>query len=134
MERLYRAIFGGDGDYKLRLCAAYTGDMDGGLKAMKHYNFPPESNAYLTNPHIQQFGCIGNYALRFQEYMTNRDYVGAIDQATLSCRNLNFHDSTVMATFASQLSHSPVACIEKSDGTLITPIETIKELEGYSSP
>jgi hypothetical protein len=125
MEKLYRAIFG-EGKYKLRLCAAYNADMKGGLKAMKHYTFPPESKTYLENPHIQQFGCIGGYAARFQEYMRKKDYVGAIDQAVVSAKNLNFYDSAVIGTFASQLSGTSTTCIEKPDGTLITPFDAIQ--------
>jgi hypothetical protein len=80
MEKLYRAIFS-ECRYKLRLCAAYNADMKTGLKAKQHYSFPPASDTYLHNPHIQQFGCIGTYAGRFQEYMRKKDYVGAIDQS-----------------------------------------------------
>ena len=134
MELLYRAIFG-DNVYKLRLCAAYSADINGGLKAKEHYHFPPESDTYLPNPHIQIHGCIGTYAMKFQEYMRKRDYVGAIDQATVSCRNLNFHDSGVISKFMGQLSYnSSVKCIEKSDSTLITPLEAIKELERSNAP
>ena len=132
MERLYRDIFGGN-KYRLRLCAAYTADMRTGLKAVVHYTFPPESKTYLPNPHIQQYGCIGSYAGRFQEYMQKRDYVGAIDQAVVSARNLNFYDSTVISAFAAALSCTNIKCIEKSDGTLITPLEAITETEGGES-
>jgi hypothetical protein len=136
MEKLYRAIFS-ECRYKLRLCAAYNADMKTGLKAKQHYSFPPASDTYLHNPHIQQFGCIGTYAGRFQEYMRKKDYVGAIDQATISCKNLNFYDSAVIGTFACQLSHTSTTCIEKPDGTLITPYNAIQELEkerGESCP
>ena len=129
MEMLYRAIFG-ENKYKLRICAAYRADMRVGLRACKDYSFPLESQTYLTNPHIQQFGCIGTYAGRFQEYMQRKDYVGAIDQAVVSARNLNFYDSSVIPTFARDLSHTSIKCIEKSDGTLLTPREAIAELEG----
>jgi hypothetical protein len=128
MEKLYRAIFD-DCRFKLRICAAYTADMRTGLKPKQYYTFPPESSTYLPNPHIHQYGCIGSYSMRFQEYMKNRDYVGAIDQAVVSARNLNFFDAPVMTTFANQLFHSDVTCIEKQDGILITPKEAIKELE-----
>jgi hypothetical protein len=128
MEKLYKAIFA-DGKYKLRICAAYTADMKTGLKAAKMYMFPPESSSYLPNPHIQSHGCIGSYAMRFQEYMRKRDYVGAIDQAVVSARNLNFHDSTVMSRFANELSNSSKSCIETQDGTLLTPFEVVLELE-----
>jgi len=62
--------------------------------------------------------------------MQKKDYVGAIDQAVVSARNLNFYDSTVMSFFAHDLSCTIKKCIEKSDGTLLTPLEAIKELEG----
>lgn len=127
MEQLYRAIFS-DGRYRLRMCAAYTADMRNGLKAFSNYDFPAESRTYLPNPHIQHYGCIGSYAGRFQEYMRHKDYVGAIDQAVVSARNLNFYDSTVMRTFAQDLSRSDIRCIERADGTLLTPMEAIKEL------
>jgi hypothetical protein len=134
MKALYKAIFGDSPQYKLRICASYTADVKSGLKANDHYDFPPESITYMPNPHIQNHGCIGDYALKFQAYMKKHDYVGAIDQAVVSARNLNFHDSIVISNFVSELSDSPVACIEKADGTLLTPHEAIKELEGYSSP
>jgi hypothetical protein len=128
MEKLYRAIFN-EGIYKLRICAAYRADMRTGLKACQHYVFPNESRTYLPNPHIQSYACIGTYAGRFNEYMQRKDYVGAIDQAIVSARNLNFYDSTVMSAFTNTFSNATISCIEKPDGTLLTPIEAIGEIE-----
>jgi len=128
MEKLYRAIFE-DCCYKLRICAAFKADIRNGLVGLQNHNFPTESIAYFPNPHIQHFGCIGDYAGRFMEYMQRRDYVGAIDQATVSARNLNFYDSMVIGMFAKELSHTPIKCVEKHDGTLMTPKEAIAELE-----
>jgi hypothetical protein len=128
MENLYRAIFN-DGKYKLRICAAYRADLRTGLKPLQKYIFPSESRTYFHNPHIQDFGCIGTYAGRFQEYLNKKDYVGAIDQAVVSARNLNFYDSTVMSTFAKELSGSLVSCIEKRNGDLLTPWEAVIELD-----
>jgi len=129
MEKLYRAIFS-EGRYKLRICAAYTADMRTGLRAFQNYAFPAESSTYFPNPHIQQFGCIGTYAGRFQEYMNRKDYVGAIDQAVVSARNLNFYDSSVMSGFAKDFSRTSTRCLEKPDGKLLTPQEAVSELEG----
>jgi hypothetical protein len=129
MEKLYRTIFG-EGQYKLRICAAYTADMRTGLVGRRGYIFPAESRMYLPNPHIQQYGCIGTYAGRFQEYMQRKDYVGAIDQAVVSARNLNFYDSAAMGTLSETLSGAATQCIETPDGTLLTPLEAILKLEG----
>ena len=128
MERFYRAVFN-SGVFKLRICAAYKADMRNSITPFKGYIFPPESQTYLPNPHIQHHGCVGGYLLRFVEYMQNHDYVGAIDQAAVSARNLNFHDSTVMSTFANTLVHTPIKCIEDVKGNLMTPSEAIKKLE-----
>ena len=125
MERLYRAIFS-SGVYKLRVCAAYRADMKNSISPLMDYIFPPESNNYLPNPHIQQYGCIGGYAARFVEYMHNRDYVGAIDQAAVSARNLNFHDAAVMARLAHTLPRTNIKCIEDNAGNIMTPREAIK--------
>jgi hypothetical protein len=128
MELLYRSIFA-TGELKLRVCAAYRADMKNSLTPIKCYLFPPESRSYLPNPHIQHYGCIGSYAGRFAEYMFKRDYVGAIDQAAVSARSLNFHDSTVMGSLAYDLSHTVIKCIEDEDGNLMTPREAIIKLE-----
>ena len=62
--------------------------------------------------------------------MHRKDYVGAIDQSVVSARNLNFYDSAAIGAFARDLSGSTLKCIEKADGTLLTPREAINELEG----
>jgi hypothetical protein len=127
-ERLYRALFGSR-KLKLRMCAAFRADMQTGLKAVQHYTFPAESSTYFPNPHIQNHGCTGTYAARFQEYMNKQDYAGAIEQASVSARNLNFYDSAVIGNLAGTLFNSTIKCIEKPDGTLLTPSEAIYELE-----
>jgi hypothetical protein len=103
--------------------------MKNSLTPIRGYTFPPESRDYLPNPHIQRFNCIGGYSGRFAEYMHRHDYVGAIDQAVMSARNLNFHDSTVMESLAYELSHTAIKCVEDKDGTLMTPRQAIKRME-----
>jgi len=132
MELLYRAIFDG-GIYKLRICAAYRVNMQSSIVALTNYIFPPESKDYLPNPHIQRHGCIGSYAARFKEFMKDRDYVGAIDQAVVSARNLNFFDSTVMSAFASNLSQTTIKCIEDRHGNTMTPKAAIAGLTAMNT-
>ena len=130
MEILYRALFEDNDNYKLRMCAAFKADMQSNLRGVQHYPFSFESQNYLPNPHIYNYGCIGDYAGKFQEYLKNNDYVGAIEQAVLSTRNLNFYDSSVIPAFATILSSTTIQCIEKLDGTLLTPKQVIDEIEG----
>ena len=113
MEMLYKAVFR-EGWYKLRICAAYTANMRTELYPFRDYVFPPESHTHFPNPHVQSFGCIGTYAGRFQEYMHKRDYVGAIDQAIVSARNLNFYDSTVISAFARDFSRTSIKLLGKT--------------------
>jgi hypothetical protein len=129
MKKLWLALFG-DCVYKLRMCCAFVADMKSGLRGLANYRFPSESDTYLPNPHIQFYGCTGTYSARFAEYMKKHDYVGAIDQAVVSGRNINFYDSAVISLFVKNLSASNTKCIEKADGTLLTPKEAINELEG----
>jgi hypothetical protein len=128
LERFYRAVFF-DRTLKLRICAAYKANMRNSITPIKAYIFPPESGSYIPNPHIQNAGCIGGYYSRFMEYMQKRDYVGAIDQAAVSARNLNFHDSGVIAKFINALLKTTIQCIEDADGNLLTPRMAIEKLE-----
>ena len=128
LEKLYRAIFS-EYRYKLRLCAAFSADVVNGLKALRNHTFTKESLTFLPNPHIQQFGCVGGYAGQFQEYIQRHDYVGAIDQAVVSTRNLNFYDSAVMTSFAKTLSTTALECLERADKTLVSPLAAIKEMK-----
>jgi hypothetical protein len=129
MERFYRTIFI-DRTLKLRICAAYKADMRNHITPLTDYIFPPESSTYIPNQHIQGSGCIGGYVQRFVEYMANRDYVGAIDQAAVSARNLNFHDSGVIAKLVTNLLNTTATCIEDLDGKLMTPMDVIDRLAG----
>ena len=132
LERFYRTIFN-EGKYKLRLCAGFSADIQNGITPISGYAFPAESKTYLPNLHIQQHGCIGGYAGRFAEYLQRKDYVGAIDQAVVSTRNLNFTDSVVMGKLAQKLLGASIKCIEKPDGTLLSPLQAINEMEGVQS-
>jgi hypothetical protein len=128
MERFYRAVFLGR-THRLRVCAAYKADMRNSITPLRDYTFPPESQNYIPNSHIQRHGCIGGYAARFMEYMHRRDYVGAIDQATMSARNLNFHDIGVITHFVQTLTRTTLRCVEDAAGNLTTPREAIVKLE-----
>lgn len=132
MEKLYRAVFN-DRLYSLCICAAFTLDLKNGVAPRQDYTFPPECKDYLPNPHIQEYGCMGGYSHRIAEYLYNKDYVGAIEQTSVSARNLNFHDSAVMEKFSYSLSCTHVKCIEDADGNHMSPRAAISRMKGGAS-
>jgi hypothetical protein len=126
LEKLYRALFETE-TLKLRVWAAYTVGLVGSVVPYSGYAYTDATR--IPNPHIQKYGCIGGYETLITECLRRRDYVGALEQTSVSARNINFHDSTVMEDFSRQLISTTITCIEFRDGSLLTPIEAIKRLE-----
>lgn len=138
MEKLMNAIFI-DQILKIRFCAAYEFDLNGGVRAIQGYNFGHEFFDYTPNTHINQYRCLGTYDRAINNLLAKRDYIGAIEQCTASCKSLNFGDSTVMKTFISTVyglpdySHINNRCIELPDGRIVKPLDAVKWLEESES-
>lgn len=65
---------------------------------------------YYAHPHINEYGCFGNHDREIQKWIDNLDYIGAIEQISAACQNLNFTDSIVLSTFTETIkdySHIP---------------------------
>lgn len=131
MELFLRAVFI-DEKLRIKVCAAYSFDLNGNVNAQSGYNYTPECRDCTPNPHIDGFSCIGNYSRAINELLKNRDYIGAIEQCAASCRSLNFGDSIVLAEFARRLygiserrSNANVRCVELPDGRIVNPVEAI---------
>lgn len=131
MQKLLQAIFV-DQTIRIRFCAAYSFDMNGEVKAQYMHNFGPEFRGYYPNPHIDRYECMGNYKRVINEALSKRDYVTALEQCIASAKSLNFHDSTVMGTFAEQFTSnggSSYKALELPDGQVVSPKDAIKWME-----
>ena len=125
VEMLLRAIFI-DQTIKLRICAAYSMDL-------KRYVLNPltafmftDYNKMMANPHINRYGCIGNFDQVFEEAMIRGDYVYGIEQCIVSAKSLSLADSIVMREFMSSLYgysnteyiNDAIHCLETPDGIM----------------
>lgn len=137
MRRLMTAIFI-DQILKIKFCATYRLEICGGVAALGERHFGIECRDCIPNPHIDRYRCLGNYHIAINELLERNDYINAIEQCVASCKSLNFHDSTVMCEFMSQLyglsdyqSNINIRCIELPDGSVTTPIDAIKWLKSH---
>ena len=133
MKKLVTAIFL-DETIRVRVCAAYEFRLDGNVRARDGYSYGTEYRDCTPNTHIDRFHCLGSYETQINKLLTNRDYIGAIEQCVASCKSLNFGDSTVMSEFMSRLYEISdykvnIRCIELPDGRVVTPKEAVEYLK-----
>lgn len=129
-RRLMTAVFV-DGVIKLRVCAAYTFEIDNNISvtAQSSKRYPAEYSTYLPNPHIQGYSCMGNYRQIINDLLIAGDYVGAVSQCEASCRSLNWGDWTVMCNFMTSVYTSDRQFYELPDGRCVNQIDAVKWLK-----
>ena len=137
MKKLVRAVFIDD-KIRLRICAAYSFDVNGNITPQSYHDFGEASTSYLANPHINRYQCMGNYSTPINRLIRDRNYVAAIEQTVASAKSLNWGDSTVMREFFRAVVGISDCCtnnraFELPDGTVATPIEAIRWLESQEN-
>ena len=125
MKALMNEIFVSDTPrMKIRTCAAYRLDIHGGVDGLSDYRFDVSDRDRLPNPHINRYSCLGNYVRVIRTRLSERDYIGAIEQCVASCASLNFGDSTVMEHFMRSMWESMNGngrkFIELQDGSVLS--------------
>ena len=126
VKRLITAIFI-DETIRVRTCAAYRFDINGGYHAIASYDFGEDSRTRIPNPHIYYHSCTGNYETPMYECMMARDYIGYIEQTIASAQSLNFGDGIVINEFFHDLFDGVGGkCIELPDGTLMDINDALK--------
>lgn len=130
MKRLMHAIFT-DRTLKLRFCAAYTLNAEGGsVSGLSHFaHYGAESKNRMPNPHIEYYACIGNHVLAITEALKTNNYIGALEQCIASAKSLNFADSTVMEAFMKDMYKSCGKFIELPNGEAVSPAEAVAWLD-----
>ena len=134
MKNLLREIFV-NGNFKMRVCATYKFSIhDMRVSALRGINYGYEFSDCTPNPHLDRYSCLGNNEQAINDFLKNRDYIGAIEQCIASCRSLNFGDGAVMQEFFQRwygVSYSAVnmKCIELPNGEVVTPVDAIKYMK-----
>lgn len=129
-EILWKAIFL-DETIKVNVCAAFTLSINGGVNARSHYSYGDDFEDCMPHPHIDEYGCMGDYVRIVNELMQRHDYLMALEQCIASTRSLNFADSTVLGYFVSTMvdGGSKSRCIELPNGSVVKPDEAVKWLK-----
>ena len=111
---------------RIRVCAAYRFSLNGSVSPQGGHNFGTDFVTYLPNPHIDRYGCIGNYGPEINERLRNNDYIGALEQCIASAKSLNWGDAPVMQEFISKFfANNAPKCVELPDGSVVKPSEAI---------
>lgn len=118
---------------KIKFCAAYEFALNGNVHAVGGYSYGSACNDSMPNTHIDRYRCLGGYEQRINEFLSEHDYIGAIEQCVASCKSLNFGDSTVMREFMCRIYKISdysvnIRCFELPDGRVVTPKEAIAYL------
>ncbi len=133
MKKLLKEIFVSEPPrLKIRTCAAYVLDVNGGVSPSGNHGFDYEFSSCMPNPHINRYNCMGNYLRVINELLEKHDYIMAIEQCVASCKSLNWGDSAVMTDFMDSMwgrNGTNNRCIELPDGSVVDPEEAIKWLE-----
>lgn len=129
VEKLMRAIFI-DETIKVRMCAAYSIDIQGGFNPLTGYDFGGDERDRIPNPHINQYACLGNYRQVINERLMSRDFIGVLEQSVASAKSLNVADGVVFERFLRDLyAGTNGKCLELEDGTQVTFTEALDYVE-----
>lgn len=111
---------------KLRFCGGWDLELSGRGYPLTEYSYGPGYETYMPNPHLDKYGCSGNYLGAVNQCLQHNDYIAAIGECQASVGSLNWSDYTVMDTFTSKIrSTRAPKCIELPDGKLVSPRQAI---------
>lgn len=120
------------GDLKLRVCAGYKLNLTNGVVGMQRFSFPKELRDFFPNPHINGYGCLGNYSVLMNQLTLNGDFINVVEQCVASCQSVDWGDHTVMTHCMSELTEvgrGSRKIIELPDKKAVSVNEAIEWLE-----
>ena len=106
---LFTAIFV-DQSIRIKTCAAFALDITRGVHANSDHTFSDKFVGYFPNPHINNYGCMGNYVSKINEQISNGNNIGALDLCLSSTNSLNFNDGTVISRFSREIFNNRNKC------------------------
>ena len=131
MKMLLRACLI-DAHIRMRICAAYSISLSGGVNPLPHHSFSDRFDTYMRNAHVDGANCLGNYIMPITNALRNGNFVGAIEQCIASAMSQNVLESP---TFNSLIFHiydrtyDYRKCFELPDGKVVSPEDAIKWLK-----
>ena len=137
MKSLFKAIFV-DRIIKLNFCASYNVTLSTDMYRIPvgGYEFGPEFDDYMPNPHINIHRCAGDYVRDWSDAIVRGDLIGVIETCIASAGSLNFGDGIVMQSFMDSMygyNGRKVKALALPDGRVVTPedaVAWIKEQKG----
>lgn len=135
MIKILKRIFV-DGEWKLRICAAFNLGLNEYLNGITGFEFGDEYDTYLHNPHLDIYNCFDAYRSTAMEAISTGDNITPVEVAIMSACTMNLNDSTVMEHLlrgfygaGGRLGQQNPRCIELPDGVVINFTEAAKMIE-----
>lgn len=120
-----------DFTFKINTATIFELDFSGRLRPVASYGDNNKVGNSMPHPHLGgDYHCLGGNESVIARCMIEYDYIGAIEQATAACCNLNVSDSTVFKNFIGRLSSYSSKCIIMKDGSIVTIKEAMKRVKG----
>ena len=128
--RLLDHIFNESPDFAIKIAGNYRLDFGseymGTTRGFNYANADPMYNNYLPNPHIELFGCLGDYSERVHKALKNRNYIGAVEMCIASAGSVNLDETEqTFRPFIGWLMSSEKKILIAKDGTEMTPEEAL---------
>ena len=118
------------GKIKIKFGANFKFEIGKSVSAPREFSDTnPFFSECMPNPHLVNYGCLGNYQMVLNELLVKNDYIMLIEQCIASTKSLNFGDAPVMEAFMSYIYTDNRRFVELPDGSLACVKDTIEYLE-----
>ena len=130
-KKFLDALFSSEPVLKLRTCAMYEINTRGDVTSFRNACYPPESDNYIPNPHLDYHNCLGDHERMIEAKLEAGDMIGAIEQCIASAKSMNINESTATSGpfLRSLMECCTIKCIELPDKTCVTPAQALAWLE-----
>lgn len=102
-KKVFKAVFI-DKTCKIKVEAGFLIDIDRGVCHANRLSIP--SSEYTTNPHIQQYRCLGEYNAMLAEAARNEDLISVMSIASISAGSINLMELPTARQLFAQMTQS----------------------------
>ena len=123
-KKLIMRLWGPEAMFRLKTMGLFE-ITDRGVCALSHRRNPDGYEEFIQNPHLYNFGCLGDNEPYIIEAIRNGDVQRALDMLTAAVSSMNIVESPTVTALLNQLFTENRKCIEYN-GKLLTPKEALK--------